>query len=274
MSALPQAVLDVLAERERQRAKWSPEHDQEHDDCALAAAAVHLACPAHSAIWEEEGDAVPPDTGSTFAVFRVPAPGWARELKLKHPQRRPRLIVAAALLLAEIEREDGRQNPHSRLPDDDRRARDERRALALARALPLKTWPKGFNAVLDGTKSYEIRSTKDRTFVVGDILLLREWVPAHEGACVFVEGSEAETLAAFEHCAPCSGGPRCRAERYCVRDLPLPHYPCSTCGRKASEPLLGEYTDRALLVEVTYITPGGAWGLPDDVCVMSIRKIA
>jgi hypothetical protein len=33
------------------------------------------------------------------------------------------------------------------------------------------------------------------------------------------------------------------------------------------------YTGRTCDVEVTYLTPGGEWGLPDSLCVMSIRKV-
>lgn len=35
----------------------------------------------------------------------------------------------------------------------------------------------------------------------------------------------------------------------------------------------GRYTGREVLVEVTYLTPGGAFGLPADLCVMAIRKV-
>ena len=42
----------------------------------------------------------------------------------------------------------------------------------------LKTWPEYFAAVASGAKNFEIRSTKDRTFEVGDKVVLKEWDPA------------------------------------------------------------------------------------------------
>jgi hypothetical protein len=41
----------------------------------------------------------------------------------------------------------------------------------------LKTWPLYFQALIDGTKTFEIRRN-DREYAVGDILVLREWDPS------------------------------------------------------------------------------------------------
>lgn len=34
------------------------------------------------------------------------------------------------------------------------------------------------------------------------------------------------------------------------------------------------FTERALKVRVVYMTPGGSWGLPTSLCVMSIEVIS
>ncbi len=74
----------------------------------------------------------------------------------------------------------------------------------------LKTWHEPFQAIASGKKRHEIRKT-DRSFNIGDTLLLREW-----------------------------------------------------------DPEAREYTGSHQVVEVTHITRGGEWGLPADICVMSI----
>ena len=40
----------------------------------------------------------------------------------------------------------------------------------------LKTWPSFFEALREGSKTYEVRRN-DRDFAVGDLLDLREWEP-------------------------------------------------------------------------------------------------
>ena len=44
----------------------------------------------------------------------------------------------------------------------------------------LRTWPAYFAAVLDGEKTFEIRKDDGRIFMVGDVLLLREWYKVGE----------------------------------------------------------------------------------------------
>lgn len=82
----------------------------------------------------------------------------------------------------------------------------------------LKTWTGEFEAVRDGRKTHEVR-VNDRPFAVGDMVVLREWIPAG-------------------------------------KDL--------TKGA-------GKFTERAVLRHITYITPGGAWGLPPNICILSIQ---
>jgi hypothetical protein len=43
----------------------------------------------------------------------------------------------------------------------------------------LKSYPQFFEAVLDGSKPFEIRKN-DRSYAVGDRLILCEWIPASE----------------------------------------------------------------------------------------------
>jgi hypothetical protein len=97
----------------------------------------------------------------------------------------------------------------------------------------LKTWPVPFAAVLDGSKTYEIR-VADRPYAVGDVLHLREWTPHTE----------------------CRGSGRCWDNGDTIDCCSSPH---------------GVMTGRECRVEVTYLTTGGEWGLPANLCVMSIR---
>lgn len=75
-----QAERDVLAERVKQRAKWGDAHDDEHDAGEIGMVAADLVSLG------EQSD------------------GWG--LARKHPQRRDRLVIASALLIAEVERID------------------------------------------------------------------------------------------------------------------------------------------------------------------------
>lgn len=46
----------------------------------------------------------------------------------------------------------------------------------------LKSWPRFFAAIVDGSKTFELRDANERTFEVGDFLQLYEWEPGHVGA--------------------------------------------------------------------------------------------
>lgn len=84
-------IAEVARERERQMAVegWTPEHDDiEHPGCQLAVAAACYAAPEHM----ERAGCTPFGRDS-------------EENTGKHPRRR-RLVIAAALLVAEIERVD------------------------------------------------------------------------------------------------------------------------------------------------------------------------
>jgi hypothetical protein len=103
----------------------------------------------------------------------------------------------------------------------------------------LKCWPDEFAAIERGEKLHEIRRA-DRPYAVGDVLALREWMPGEKHACRY---------SVKLRCVVCGKRPR-------DRDDPSSYS--------------GEYTGRSLERVVTHLTPGGAWGLPPDLCVMSI----
>ena len=45
----------------------------------------------------------------------------------------------------------------------------------------LKSWPRFFQAIVDGEKKHDLRSKIDRDFKIGDILKLREYDPFGDG---------------------------------------------------------------------------------------------
>lgn len=103
MDKMTKAAVDVLAERKRQveAEGWTPEHDDRHKDCELAAAAAcYATCDDNRQLRKLNYDGVP---------LWPWAAGW-----WKPAGYRRNLVKAAALLLAEIERLDRRaaSEPH------------------------------------------------------------------------------------------------------------------------------------------------------------------
>lgn len=94
MNGLTKAASDVLAERQRQieREGCDPEHDDCHDNHEIAAAAAYYAMP----------PATETGYGDTFGEVIAPS-DWTMK---DYGDWRRELVVAAALLLAEIERMD------------------------------------------------------------------------------------------------------------------------------------------------------------------------
>ena len=57
----------------------------------------------------------------------------------------------------------------------------------------LKIWPCYFERVLDGTKTFEVRDTHDRSFQKGDVVVLNEYNPDDTVAkCLKYSGRKAE----------------------------------------------------------------------------------
>lgn len=100
----------------------------------------------------------------------------------------------------------------------------------------LKTHKEPWEAVHDGRKRYEVR-VNDRGFKVGDTLRLREFLP----------------------CKNCNGS----GQEF---DGYMEHFPCC-------EKPHGTFTKRALRAKVTYMTEGGNFGLPDELCVLGLGRV-
>jgi hypothetical protein len=83
----------------------------------------------------------------------------------------------------------------------------------------LKCWPGNFEATVRGDKHHEIR-VNDRDFQVGDLVILREFIP--DGSC------DVKTRATN-----------------------------------------GVLTNNAVVRRISYVSKGGTWGLPDNICVFS-----
>ena len=99
LKGLTDAARDVLAERVRQVSieGWTPEHDDQHDACEMAAvAAVYAVCDTPEQMWKVKYD------GATLWPV-----GWV----FKPKTYRENLVCSAALLLAEIDRLDRRALP-------------------------------------------------------------------------------------------------------------------------------------------------------------------
>lgn len=60
----------------------------------------------------------------------------------------------------------------------------------------LKVWPRYFREIVDGQKRFEVRR-KDRVFLAGQFLRLREYLPEHDGRCGGYTGNEATVLVTY-----------------------------------------------------------------------------
>ena len=107
-------VIDEIADERRRQVEaegWTPEHDDKHSDRSLSMAAALYAAPEPLYQLERvaDGDFLFRDPWPWFE--RVPGArgGWlptrAWDKRGKHDRRR-RLVIAAALIVAEIERLD------------------------------------------------------------------------------------------------------------------------------------------------------------------------
>lgn len=108
-------IDEIAAERQRQISKegWTLEHDDEHEDGSLADAAACYAATTRAFKAEEfAGVGYKPYTSYSDLWPKSWADSWFRPNR----NRRRKLIIAAALIVAEIERLDRASAVPSTLP--------------------------------------------------------------------------------------------------------------------------------------------------------------
>jgi hypothetical protein len=104
-----QALIDVARERVRQVKEegWTPAHDDEHTNGALAKAGASYALCAGIGLSHAAGQEHHYEFAAEYSKAECPEPPWPFDLecwKPKDPRRD--LVRSAALILAEIERID------------------------------------------------------------------------------------------------------------------------------------------------------------------------
>lgn len=113
----------------------------------------------------------------------------------------------------------------------------------------LRCWPDQFDATYNGNKTHEVR-VNDRDFQVGDYLFLREFVP----------------------CSECKGSGRLHLKGGSISfDDGVAGTPVMNIKLPCCEAPHGTYSSRTCYVKVSYITPGGEWGIPADSVVLSVK---
>jgi hypothetical protein len=118
-------------------------------------------------------------TGCTMLYpFNGPS-GFLRddlETMVFHAERKRRRTEAYASAVGPVPAIDAITTPFGRV----RSEAQPGTATTESRVHDLKCWPEYFEAVVDGSKRFEIREN-DRGFEVGDFLRLREWNPTGDG---------------------------------------------------------------------------------------------
>lgn len=121
-------IQEINAERERHAEVegWTPEHDDEHDDGQMAMAAACYADPRNLVVWQEAESAFLSGNDGGRGDRKLLPEGyysawpWDDEWdkRQKHGQKR-RLIIAGALIVAELERLERAEKSVDRQPDCD-----------------------------------------------------------------------------------------------------------------------------------------------------------